>query len=236
MNLDQITDDLVRKTESLTFGGAVAYVYNPLIYARVPHNLYLAKYGQGKREIVFVGMNPGPWGMAQTGVPFGDVPSVRDWMGVSGPVGKPPVEHPARPVLGFDCPRREASGTRLWGWAGKRFGPAEAFFERFFVANYCPLCFLEKNGTNRTPDKLPKAERDPLLAACDEALRRQVERFGPKWVVGVGAWAESRVRAALAGQDVTFGRIPHPSPLNPGSRRGWDEQVDRALHALGIEY
>ena len=36
----------------------------------------------GRKEAVFLGMNPGLWGMAQTGVPFGTVSLVRDWMGI----------------------------------------------------------------------------------------------------------------------------------------------------------
>ena len=44
--------------------------------------------------IVVTEPNPGPYGMAQTGVPFGEIPAVRDWMGISGLVGKPDPEHP----------------------------------------------------------------------------------------------------------------------------------------------
>lgn len=236
MNLMQISDKLIEELAELRFGPPVTHVYNPLLYARAPHDLYLARYGKGPREAVFFGMNPGPYGMVQTGVPFGDIPSVRDWMGIEAPVGKPAEEHPGRPVLGFACPRREASGSRLWGWAKTRFGPAEEFFKRFFVANYCPLCFFEADGANRTPDKLPKAERAPLLEACDRALRRQVEHLKPACVIGIGTFAEKRAREALEGMDLVIGRIPHPSPASPLSRHGWSDQVDDALHALGLEY
>src|SRR5688572_32536315 len=95
-------------------------------------------------------MNPGPFGMAQTGVPFGDVAMVRDWLGIVAAVAKPRDEHPKRPVLGFECQRSEVSGARLWGWARARFGTPQRFFERFFVANYCPLAFMESSGANRT--------------------------------------------------------------------------------------
>src|SRR6476646_278158 len=124
-------------------------------------------------------MNPGPFGMAQTGVPFGEVKAVRDWMGIDGRVGRPDPEHPKRPVLGFGHPRAEVSGTRLWGWAEARYRTADAFFDRFYVLNWCPLCFLEEGGRNRTPDKLPVAERDALYAVCDRALRRQIEVLRP---------------------------------------------------------
>ncbi|HKJ89152.1 MAG TPA: single-stranded DNA-binding protein, partial [Gammaproteobacteria bacterium] len=138
----------------------MTHVYNPLDYARNPHRRYLERYGRGRREVLLVGMNPGPYGMVQTGVPFGDVGMVRDWMGIEGEVGHPRREHPKRPVEGFGCTRGEASGRRLWGWARDRFGAAEAFFERFYVANYCPLAFFEESGANRTPDKLPREDRE----------------------------------------------------------------------------
>ncbi|MCH7814612.1 MAG: single-stranded DNA-binding protein [Planctomycetes bacterium] len=234
MTLQRIARDLVAEIRDLRFGRPVTHVYNPLEYARRPHETYLTRYGCGQPEVVLVGMNPGPWGMVQTGVPFGEVSHVRDWLGISDPVGRPPDEHPKRPVLGWACPRREVSGARLWGWAQATFGQPARFFERFFVTNYCPLAFLEATGRNRTPDKLPVAERMPLLAACDRALRRTVERLQPRLVIGVGAFAETRARAALADLDVTVGRILHPSPANPRANKGWARVVRAELAAMAV--
>jgi single-strand selective monofunctional uracil DNA glycosylase len=126
------------------------------------------------------------------------------------------------------------SGRRLWGWARERFGTPERFFARFFVANYCPLLFLEASGRNLTPDKLRAAEREPLLAACDEALRRTVAALRPRLVVGVGHFAESRARAALGEGHVAIGRIPHPSPASPSANRDWTAQAEQGLRALGV--
>jgi single-strand selective monofunctional uracil DNA glycosylase len=229
-----ISDALSRRITQLRFGAPVAHVYQPLRYARAPWRAYLRRYGAAPREVVLLGMNPGPFGMAQTGVPFGEVGLVRDWLGVEGPVGRPPDEHPKRPVQGFACPRSEVSGARLWGWARDRFGTPERFFARFFVANYCPLLFLEAGGRNLTPDRLRAADRAPLLAACDDALRATVAALRPRLVVGVGQWAEARARAALAGTHVAIGRIPHPSPASPAANRGWASQAERALAALGV--
>ncbi|MBL6975618.1 MAG: single-stranded DNA-binding protein [Deltaproteobacteria bacterium] len=179
--------------------------------------------------------NPHPWGMAQTGVPFGEVGRVRDWLGIKAPVGRPVGEHPKRPIQGFACTRSEVSGARVWGWAAERFGTPERFFARFFVANYSPLVFMEESGRNRTPDKLPKAEREPLFAACDRALRRTVDCLDPRFVVGVGRFAEDRIRAVL-GPDISrvVGCVPHPSPANPAANRGWGHIMDQSLKEIGI--
>ncbi|RJP34551.1 MAG: single-strand selective monofunctional uracil-DNA glycosylase [Candidatus Omnitrophota bacterium] len=234
MNLKQITDQLVQALEPLEFSLPVTHVYNPLLYARKPYDLYLDRYGRSPKEILLFGMNPGPWGMAQTGVPFGDVKCVRDWLGVDTPVGKPEREHPKRPIQGFACPRSEVSGTRLWGWAKNTFERPEVFFRRFFIANYCPLCFMEESGRNRTPDKLPASEQKPLLEACNLALRRTVEYLQPKYVIGIGGFAEKRAKEVLSDLGVVIGRMPHPSPASPAANRGWAESARMSLTALGI--
>lgn len=234
--LQAITDELAAAVDRLSFPPPAAFVYNPLDYAREPHRAYLARWADGPKEVVFLGMNPGPFGMVQTGVPFGEVSMVRAWLGIDEPVGVPARVHPKRPVEGFACRRSEVSGRRLWGWAAQRFGTPERFFARFVVANYCPLAFLEAGGKNVTPDKLPTAATVPLYAACDRALARAAaEVWRPRLVVGVGAFAEARARTALAGTGIAFGRILHPSPASPAANRGWAEQAEAELAALGVE-
>lgn len=234
MSLVSISDRLRKKVDALSFGPPVTHVYNPLDYARKPHRAYLERFGGGKKRAVFLGMNPGPFGMAQTGVPFGEVGMVRDWLGIEAPVRKPEREHEKRPIEGFACRRSEVSGARLWGWAKETFGTPEAFFRDFFVINYCPLCFMEESGKNRTPDKLPSSEREPLYRVCDEAFRAMVEQLEPEVVVGVGAFAEARAREVLHGLPLRFGRILHPSPASPLANKDWPGQVDRALRSLGL--
>lgn len=235
MTLIETARRLGRHVQELSFGAPVTHVYNPLSYAWEPHRRYLKRFGNGEREVVLLGMNPGPWGMVQTGVPFGDVELVRDWLGIDGRVERPEKQHPARPVLGFDCHRREVSGQRLWGWARDRCSVPERFFERFIVLNYCPLAFLEKSGRNRTPDKLRTREAAPLFELCDEALRRTISILGPKWVLGIGRFAESRARRALTDRDLDVGFIHHPSPASPTANRGWDRLVERQLERLDID-
>jgi len=231
---ESISRALSRSLGALRFKSPTAYVYNPLDYAWETHRAYLRRWGAGRREVLFLGMNPGPWGMAQTGVPFGEVSLVRDWLGISGRVRRPEREHPKRPVLGLDCPRSEVSGARLWGWARERFGAPERFFERFLVLNYCPLMFMEASGKNRTPDALPISEREPLEDACDAALARLVDHYRTRMVVGIGAFAMSRAREALAGRGVRVETILHPSPASPAANRGWAGQAEARLRALGL--
>ena len=234
MGLVETALALRAEVEALSFAPPVATVYDPLEYAWAPHREYLERYGKGPRDVVLLGMNPGPFGMAQTGVPFGDVGMVRDWLGIEAPVGHPAREHPRRPVQGFACPRGEVSGRRLWGWACTRFGTPQRFFARFFVANYCPLVFMQASGRNLTPDKLPRAERERLFAACDRALRASVAELRPAYVVGIGRFAAERAASALQQSGVKLGSVPHPSPASTGGNRGWDALMERALAGLGI--
>lgn len=232
--LKRIYRALARAVDGLTFALPVTHVYNPLDYAREPAERYLELAAEGGCTVLLLGMNPGPWGMAQTGVPFGTVSLVRDWLGIEGVVTKPRHEHPRRPVEGFATGREEVSGARLWGWARDRFGTPERFFATFFVANYCPLVFMEASGRNRTPDKLRAAEREALFRRCDAALLEVVNVLQPRQVVGIGQFAEERARAALAGCAVEFGRILHPSPASPAANRGWAAQAESQLRQLGI--
>jgi len=233
-SLVTISRALGRAVSKMEFRAPVEHVYNPLEYARRPHESYLRRFGAGPKEIVLVGMNPGPFGMAQTGVPFGDVTFVRDWMGIEEPVGRPASEHPKRPVKGFACARSEISGSRVWGWAKERYGTPERFFSRFFVLNYCPLVFIESSGRNRTPDKLPAVEREALLPACDRALAEAIDLLEPKHVVGIGVWATKRALEALGDVVDEVGTVLHPSPASPKANRGWAAQAENDLIDLGI--
>jgi single-strand selective monofunctional uracil DNA glycosylase len=220
----------------LTFGGGVSHVYNPLDYAREGWERYLQLAADGPREIMLLGMNPGPWGMAQTGVPFGEVQAVREWMGIQARIGVPRRPHPKRPIEGFACARSEVSGRRLWGLMASRFGQAGEFFSRHVVANYCPLVFMAESGRNVTPDKLPAEERAPLFELCDEFLALTIATLSPSFVIGVGRFAESRILAVTGnGSDppVTTGAILHPSPASPAANRDWAGTATQQMKAMG---
>lgn len=233
-SLEKAAKELAASAGRLSFSSPVACAYNPLSYAWEPHANYLSRYGDGPKRAVFLGMNPGPFGMVQTGVPFGDVVAVRDWLGIRGTVAQPPDCHPKRPVWGFACPRREVSGQRLWGLFQSRFGTPEEFFKDHFVANYCPLAFVEPGGRNHTPDKLPKAEKQALFEVCDRHLRSLVRILRPRWVIGVGDFAANRAAQALSGQGIHLGKILHPSPACPAANRNWAGQAASQLEALEV--
>ena len=234
----EIYDRLSARLGQLHFAPPVACVYDPLTYARAPHRLYLERFGVAPDRILFLGMNPGPFGMVQTGVPFGEVAHVRDWMGIEAPVERPAQEHSKRPIEGFACTRSEVSGRRLWGLFAERFGTAERFFAGHFVANYCPLAFVEAGGTNRTPDKLPAAERDPLYAACDDALTEVFVALAPSRVIGVGDFAKKRAELVVkrAGLAIPVGSVLHPSPASPRANRGWADAAVADLAASGVPW
>ncbi|QDU83537.1 Uracil DNA glycosylase superfamily protein [Planctomycetes bacterium Pla163] len=231
-----IVDELSDAVDALAFADPVAHVYNPLDYARDASATFIERFVRPRPEAVLIGMNPGPWGMVQTGVPFGEVAAVRDWMGIDSGVVPPADQHPKRPIEGFACTRSEVSGRRVWGWAAERFGTPAAFFDRFFVWNFCPLAFMEEGGKNRTPDKLPAAEREALFEVCDRALVRMVEAIDPERVIGIGRFALDRARSAIGSESGrAFGTILHPSPASPLANRGWAPQAEAQLAALGID-
>ena len=225
--------ELSARVERLDFAAPVSHRYNPLDYAWAPHEMYLRRYGANRKKVLFIGMNPGPFGMVQSGVPFGEIAAVRDWMGIEAKVDRPALENPKRPVEGFACTRSEVSGRRLWALFQQRFGTSEALFAEHFVANYCPLAFFA-HSRNLTPDKLPADEAAPLYAACDEHLRQLVMILKPQWVIGVGGFAEARAALALSGMSISIGKVLHPSPASPAANRGWAEAATRQLTALGI--
>ena len=249
--MKRISSALAAECDALCFGPKVTAVYNPLVYAIRPHNRYLGLVGAAPKKVIFLGMNPGPWGMAQTGVPFGEIAAVRDWLGIEEEVGKPGAstggqEHPKRPIEGFTCARSEVSGRRLWGLFCERFGTPAEFFREHFVANYCPLVFMDTGGANITPDKLAADEKSPLFEICDRALADTIKVLEPQWVIGVGGFAKKRIdlvrekffAAEKPGTAKTTvfsaAQILHPSPANPRANAGWGNEVTRTLTELGI--
>lgn len=236
-DLVRLSHDLSARYAAISYPAPVAFVYNPLEYAAGPHECYLQKWGNGSKRVVFAGMNPGPYGMAQVGVPFGEISVVRDWLRITGAVGHPPAEHPKKPVLGFDCRRSEVSGRRLWGLFIDRFKNPEAFFAEHFVVNLCPLMFLDAGGRNLTPDKLPQPTRDQTMELCRFYIRRVCELLNANHLVAVGTFSTTVCTEAVQGIHTappTVLRIQHPSPANPNANRDWAGSATTDLQNAGV--
>ena len=176
-----------------------------------------------------VGMNPGP---VRDGADGRAVRRRRRWCATSsasrGRSGSRRVEHPRRPIAGFDCHRSEVSGTRFWGWARDRFGTAERFFERVYVANWCPLVFMEESGRNvrRTSCPPPSARRSSSV--CNEALARVAETLARR-SSSASAASPSSGRARRSATSVRIGRILHPSPASPAANNDWPASSTRSF-------
>ena len=236
--LIKATETLASETDKLTFGGKVNHVYNPLVYAEKTHMDYLKKYANGKKKVLFLGMNPGPWGMAQTGIPFGEITYSKNWLKIEGSILQPISSHPKRPIQGWDCPRSEVSGRRLWSLMEEKYTTASAFFQEHYIENYCPLVFMEESGKNLTPDKLPLKEREPLTEICDTHLKTVIKILEPEFLVGIGKYAEKNfirvVNTMNNSERYKISAILHPSPANPHANRGWSEAVTKQLIEQGV--
>ena len=236
LSLPELTIHFAARCDALKFGKPVTHCYNPLVYAQDAHIEYLERYGSKRKRVLFVGMNPGPWGMAQSGIPFGDTRYVREWIKIKSDIRQPAQLHPKRPVLGLSCQRREISGQRLWGLFQQRFGSARNFFAEHLVMNYCPLLFSRidhRHCVNITPDKLAARERQQLYQVCDEFMRQAVSDYiKPEYIVAVGNFAETRLRGIFPGGNIV--KILHPSPASPKANSGFASIATETLCQFGI--
>ena len=238
LNILNIYQRLCDEVETLKFSWPVVSVYNPLRYAWNGFTQYM-KFSEGRKRVIFLGINPGPWGMAQTGIPFGEINAVRNFLGITQISITPPEnQNVSYPVRGLNCGRSEVSGKRLWGLFASRFGTAENFFAHHFVLNYCPLLFLcrTEKGSIRssTPDRIDPSERMRFCRFCDTTLIEAVEILKPDYVVGIGNFAYQRAKFALIGQRVTITKILHPSPANPKANHDWAGKTILTLTESGV--
>jgi len=230
-----LRDDVGPIGRSLVSEGSVDVCYNPLDYAWDVHEAYLRRMGGSGARTVVLGMNPGPHGMGQMGIPFAATSVVRDLLGITGiPVGQPEPADSRRPVVGLEYPREEVSGTRLWGLLSEHYGDAGAIASRVFLVNHCPLMlFSGPRATNITPDKVGGKSARALLERCDQHLREVVAALDGQRVIGVGKFAESRARSALADEAVGVVGCWHPSPASPLANRNggadWRANVREVL-------
>ena len=234
MKIDSTTDQLVAAAELLVqkceqliprliAQTIVTHATNPLDYARQPHQKYLAMIGEYSPDTILLGMNPGPWGMAQCGIPFGATKVATELLGIAEvEVLQPDGMHPKRPVVGLSLERQEVSGTRLWGALAERYCNAKEILSQVFIVNHCPLLLLDEAGRNITPDKLSGDAVNGLLQACDEHLKQVTEIIGAKKIIGVGKYAEKQARNVFRdypNTTIEICSVWHPSPASPLANR-----------------
>jgi len=204
---------------------AVAAI-DPTSYAFGNYTRFMQLAASGPRLALFVGMNPGPHGMAQTGIPFGDVDTARVLLGGADTIDPLPGLRAASGAA-WDCKglayhRGEQSGMRLWSALSQLCGSPQAALERCCIVNYCPLYMVGPELENITPSDLPRRHdiTRALEAACDEHLRQLVLGLEVKTVLSFGSYAHASARRALSGFPVDFYTTPHPSPRR-GSAAEW---------------
>ena len=231
----RLRDDANELGTMLVEEGSVDCVYNPLDYAWDIHERYIQISGGRGAKTVMLGMNPGPHGMGQMGIPFAATSMVRDILGISNiPVKQPSTPHPKRPVIGLEYPREEVSGTRIWSLLSETYGSSDRIFEKVFLVNHCPLMLLKgERGVNITPDKISGSVARKLLQRCDQHLEEVLDSLNADCVIGIGKFAERRALNALEGSGIQVKGCWHPSPASPLANRNggadWRENVRAVL-------
>jgi len=142
-------------------------VWNPGLYGEPWHSRFRRCYPPAARPLVLFGLNPGPYGMAQTGIPFTDIrrlvsalPALVAELRNAGKrlevPGLAPVSLP--PYLSRTF---EASSVRVYRFLERSWGDAERGWREVVAANPCPLLFIDtETGKNRTPaDLRPRLAR-----------------------------------------------------------------------------
>ncbi|XP_033227420.1 single-strand selective monofunctional uracil DNA glycosylase isoform X2 [Belonocnema kinseyi] len=222
--------NLSTKLSEIKFKAPIDYIYNPIEYAHDVHSNYVHTYCQGTKKILFLGMNPGPWGMSQNGVPFGEVSMAKEWLKMSGKIQKPPREHPERKITGFDCTRKEVSGLRFWGFFRDLCEKPENFFRHSYVHNYCPLAFMTSNARNITPADIKTEEQKKLLKICDDVLEEIFKLLKVEIVIGIGRFVEERAKIVMRNGKINIKVIymAHPSP-RALHNENWPEKAKATL-------
>ncbi|XP_036325238.1 single-strand selective monofunctional uracil DNA glycosylase-like [Rhagoletis pomonella] len=212
----------------------ITHVYNPVEYASSIHCAYLEKYLDGPKRVVFVGMNPGSNGMGQTGVPFGNILTVRDEMGLTGSVQQPPSIHAKRPVSGLECNIEEPSGVRIWSLFKKLAGGSlNNFGRQCFVHNFCPLIFYDSAGHNITPSELKGDYKAKIGKACLDVLDLELDLLKTEILVVIGSYMHDMVKRSRHASSLKICKLPHPSPRSLNNHN-WPEKAEKLLYEFDL--
>jgi len=171
-------------------------VKNPYAYAFEPYSNFVRKYLNGKKDVLFLGMNPSPSDMGRNGIPFGDIDFVVEWLGVTGRVSLPNLN----PMCSFSMndlsesrsENAECDGKALWSLIQELTITPESFFANCFVHNFCPLLFT-KDGKNVTPEDLEDPDdKSNLEQICGRYLQKTLKLLDPRIIIAVGTYAKTQ--------------------------------------------
>lgn len=216
-------------------------MYNVLDYAWDAWEQYITQYAKGTAHTLVLGINPGPHGMVQTGIPFGNISTVQHYLNIQPNIQHDKISpHPRRPVLGLTYTREEPSGKLLWGTIQEMYPNPNDFFSDFFVLNYCPLAFFsnDEKASNLTPDKLPKIYQSHIEILCSKHLAQYLVGFQITRILAVGKYTQQIAGKVLEGggldilmpkQKIEVQYLTHPSPLNPNHKK-FPEEFRKAVN------
>jgi single-strand selective monofunctional uracil DNA glycosylase len=223
-------------------------VLNPGRYGERWHARFRRAYPMSPRPLLVFGLNPGPYGMAQTGVPFTDLKRLesalpglwKDLVASGEPVTRPGL---APPSLARHLTRTfESSSVRVYRFLERAYGRPELALREVVFVNPCPLLFIDpETGANRTPADLPRALRARKAAElvhAFEELRRAtvleaVAELEPRGAILLGrdvaAAVGEALRAALGARSVVEWEHPARAVPETWSRGLADELRKRGL-------
>lgn len=221
--------DLNNELNELQFPKNITHIYNPIVYALNLHCQYIKKFLNGKKKVMLIGMNPGPNGMVQNGVPFGNTNTVKNLMKIQGQVDQPPSLNPKRPVTGLSCTTEEPSGVRIWNLLQKLAGSLEVFGEQCFLHNFCPLAFFDEQGKNITPSELKGKIKSTLRDICLKYLEKEIQLIQPEIIIAIGSYVGDSLRklskqSIYVRTNIKILQLAHPSPRSLNNNN-WPEKA-----------
>lgn len=204
-------------------------VWNPQLYGLPLYRRFAEGHLPAKPgALLAFGLNPGKYGMSQTGIPFTDVTRAAQIGIPLEPPGVAPVS--LRPFL--KSYRVERSSASVYGLLDEVWGSPREGWRAMWALAPCGLLFLEKEGENVTPADA-RLKRDDVLALRLRVIRESVALAKPRGVLLLGQDVARVAADALADQDVLV--VDHPVARGPG-RRGpawWADVVAREVRARG---
>jgi single-strand selective monofunctional uracil DNA glycosylase len=179
-------------------------VLDPSRYGERWHAPFRRLYPPRARPLLVFGLNPGPYGMAQTGIPFTDLkrlaqglPRLAAELARSGERLSLPGLAPSS-LQPFLTRTFESSSVRVHRFLRLAHGSAERAFREVVFVNPCPLLFIDRAlGENRTPADLPRALRAGVDEARVEVVSVAVARLRARGAIVLGRDAAAALSVPL---------------------------------------